>query len=92
MEDIKPNAPEETETPEDKKENNNIIDIQKPKKNTFDMFVILREQGYSLKHIYDNNLLPLTYNSLKNYNCKYKKLLKEQEKELLKSGQLELAI
>lgn len=62
------------------------------KKNNFDMFIMLRNQGYSINHIYDNNLLPLALSSLKIYDSKYKKLLKEQEKELLKSGQLELAI
>lgn len=88
IEDIKPNDTEET--PKETKDN--IIDMKDTKKNNFDMFIMLREQGYSINHIYDNNLLPLALSSLKIYDSKYKKLLKEQEKELLKSGQLELAI
>lgn len=46
-----------------------------PKEKTnFDMFVLLRQQGYTLKQIHQEQLLPLAYNSLKNYNCKYNKL------------------
>ena len=43
------------------------------KKSNFDLFITLRESGYSLKQIYENKLLELSYFTLKNYNCKYKK-------------------
>lgn len=43
-------------------------------KRNFDLFVSLRESGYSLKQIYENKLLELSYGTLKNYNCKYKKI------------------
>lgn len=88
IQDIKPNDTEET--PKETKDN--IIEIKDTKKNNFDMFIMLREQGYSINQIYDNNLLPLALSSLKIYDSKYKKLLKEQEKELIKNNQLELAI
>lgn len=44
------------------------------KKTNFDLFIMLREKGYTLKQIHQDKLLALTYNSLKNYNCKYNKL------------------
>lgn len=88
IEDIKPNETEEAT----KETKDNIIDIKDTKKSNFDMFVILRNQGYSINQIYDNNLLPLALSSLKIYDSKYKKILKEQEKELIKNNQLELAI
>ncbi|WP_099335502.1 hypothetical protein [Clostridium cadaveris] len=43
-------------------------------KSNFDLFITLRESGYSLKQIYENKLLELSYGTLKNYNCKYNKL------------------
>lgn len=50
--------------------NSGIIETPTEEKTNFDMFVHLREQGYKLKQIYEGELLPLKYNSLKNYNCK----------------------
>lgn len=44
------------------------------KKSNFDLFITLRDSGYSLKQIYENNLLELSYGTLKNYNSKYKKI------------------
>ena len=88
IKDIKSNDTEEA--PKETKDN--IIEIKDTKKNNFDMFIMLREQGYSINQIYDNNLLPLALSSLKIYDSKYKKILKEQEKELIKNNQLELAI
>ena len=38
------------------------------------LFVTLREQCYSLKRIYENKLLELSYGTFKNYNSKYKKI------------------
>lgn len=43
-------------------------------KSNFEMFCALKEQGYTLKQIHKAKLLPLTYNSLKNYSCRYNKL------------------
>lgn len=54
--------------PEEEKVINNI--------SNFEAFCNLRKSGYSLKQIYENKLLELSYGTLKNYNCKYNKVLK----------------